>query len=481
MGYESVIGLEIHAQLLTRSKIFCGCGTRFGEPPNTQTCPVCMGFPGVLPVLNRQAVEFALKTALAVHGRIPHTSRFARKNYFYPDLPKAYQISQYELPLSEGGYVEVDLEEGGKKRIGLTRIHLEEDAGKLIHGEGPDRNASFVDFNRTGVPLMEIVTEPEIRSPEEARLFLQNLKAILQYLKVCDGNMEEGSLRCDANVSVRPIGQESFGVKTEIKNMNSFRNVQRALEYEIERQIMLLDGGERVVQETRLWDADRGISIPMRSKEEAHDYRYFPEPDLPPLAIDEELIDRIDRTLPELPEVKRNRLIREYEIPPYDAQVLTVSTELADYFEACCALYPGPKAVSNWIMVELMRELNRDNRDITSSPVSPKGLADMLKMIDDGVISGKIAKRVFASMYRTGKDASSIVREEDLIQITDTSRLEETIDEVLAAHPETVADYRKGRKEAVGFLVGQVMRATKGKANPKLVNEILVTKLEQRQ
>jgi len=479
MRYESVIGLEVHAQLLTQSKIFCGCCTKFGQPPNTQTCPVCMGFPGVLPVLNRQAVEFALKTALAVHARIPRASRFARKNYFYPDLPKAYQISQYELPLSEEGYVDVDLEEGGKKRIGLIRIHLEEDAGKLIHGEGPDRNASFVDFNRTGVPLMEIVTQPEIRSPVEAKLFLQNLKAILQYLKVCDGNMEEGSLRCDANVSVRPFGQESFGVKTEIKNMNSFRNVQRALEYEIKRQIMTIDGGEQVVQETRLWNADKGISIPMRSKEEAHDYRYFPEPDLPPLAIDEGLIHRIARTLPELPEEKKARLIREYEVPPYDAQFLTASAELADFFEECCAIHPRPKVVSNWIMVDLMRELNRDNRDIASCPVSPKGLAGMLKMIDDGVISGRIAKRVFTTMYTTGKEASQIVREEALIQITDTSSLEETIQDVLAAHPETVADYRKGRKAALGFLVGQVMKTTGGKANPKLVNEILVRKLEQ--
>jgi aspartyl-tRNA(Asn)/glutamyl-tRNA(Gln) amidotransferase subunit B len=478
MKYESIIGLEIHAQLLTQSKIFCGCGTKFGQPSNTQTCPVCLGFPGVLPVLNHQVVEFALKTALAVHAQIPPLSRFARKNYFYPDLPKAYQISQYELPLSEGGYVEIDSEEGGKRRIGLIRIHLEEDAGKLIHGDGPDKGSSFVDFNRTGVPLLEIVTEPEIHSPLEAKLFLENLKAMLQYLKVCDGNMEEGSLRCDANVSVRPYGQEAFGIKTEIKNMNSFRNVQRALEYEIERQIMSINRGEKVVQETRLWDADKEISFPMRSKEEAHDYRYFPDPDLLPLEIDEAWIKQVAQTLPELPEAKEERFEREYGIPSYDAQFLTSSVEIADYYEECCKSFNKPKIVSNWIMVELMRELNRDNLDISSSPIKAKSLADMLKMLDDEIISGKIAKSVFVKMYKTGKEASRIIKEENLVQITDESALKEMIDRVLDENPGPVSDYRNGKKQAMGFLVGQVMEATKGKANPKLVNQILMKKLD---
>lgn len=478
MKYESIIGLEIHAQLLTQSKIFCGCSTTFGQPPNTQTCPVCLGFPGVLPVLNRQAVEFALKTALAVHSRIPSLSRFARKNYFYPDLPKAYQISQYELPLAEGGYIEIDLEEGGRRKIGLTRIHLEEDAGKLIHGDGPEKNASFVDLNRTGVPLMEIVTEPEIHSPQEARLLLENLKSILQYLKVCDGNMEEGSLRCDANVSVRPCGQDTLGTKTEIKNMNSFRNVQRALEYEIERQILTIDRGENVVQETRLWDAEKGLSLPMRSKEEAHDYRYFPDPDLLPLEIDDAWIERVAKTLPELPEAKKQRLIEEYGIPSYDAQFLTSCAELADYYEECCQFFDGPKLVSNWIMVELMRELNRENLNITDSPIKAKSLANMLKMLEDGQISGKIAKTVFSKMFRTGKEADQIVREENLIQITDTSEIEKTIDRVLRENPDPVSDYRQGKSQAMGFLVGQVMKMTQGKANPKLVNEILRKKLE---
>jgi aspartyl-tRNA(Asn)/glutamyl-tRNA(Gln) amidotransferase subunit B len=478
MKYESIIGLEIHAQLLTQSKIFCGCSTKFGQPSNTQTCPVCLGFPGVLPVLNHQVVEFALKTALAVHARIPSLSRFARKNYFYPDLPKAYQISQYELPLSEGGYVEIDSEDGEKRRIGLTRIHLEEDAGKLIHGDGPDRGSSFVDFNRTGVPLMEIVTEPEIHSPLEAKLFLENLKAILQYLKVCDGNMEEGSLRCDANVSVRPYGQEALGVKTEIKNMNSFRNVQRALEYEIERQIITIDRGEMIVQETRLWDADKGISFSMRSKEEAHDYRYFPDPDLLPLETDDAWIKRAARTLPELPDARKERFKREYDIPAYDAHFLTSSADLADYYEECCGFFHGSKMVSNWIMVELMRELNRDNLDISSSPIKAKSLADMLKMLNDGIISGKIAKTVFVKMYKTGKEAAQIIKEDNLVQITDESELEKTINRVLDENPGPVSDYRNGKKQAMGFLVGQVMKFTKGKANPKIVNQILMKKLE---
>ncbi|MBN2374150.1 Asp-tRNA(Asn)/Glu-tRNA(Gln) amidotransferase subunit GatB [bacterium] len=481
MRYESVIGLEIHAQLLTQSKLFCGCSTRFGSAPNTQTCPVCLGFPGVLPVFNRQVAELALKTALALHSDVPPFSLFARKNYFYPDLPKAYQISQYELPFARGGFIEIDLEKGGRKRICLTRIHLEEDAGKLIHGDGPDSVASFVDFNRTGVPLLEIVTEPDIRSPQEAKQFLQNLKAILTYLKVCDGNMEEGSLRCDANVSVRPCGQKTFGVKTEIKNMNSFRNVQKALEYEIDRQITMIEGGEDVIQETRLWDADKCLSFSMRTKEEAHDYRYFPEPDLIPVRIDGAWIEQTGRSLPELPEAKKSRLVKEYGISSYNAQVLTSSSDMADYFEECCRIIDKPQMVSNWIMVELLRELNRDNLDIASSPIKAKDLADMLKMMDDGLISGKIAKTVFTKMYKTGKKAAQIVQEENLTQITDQSELEKTIDNIIRENPGPVSDYREGKKKTLGFLIGQVMKASHGKANPELVNRILIKKLEDRQ
>ncbi len=486
MKYESVIGLEIHAQLLTMSKLFCGCSTRFGGSPNSQTCPICLGFPGVLPVLNYQAVEYVIKTALALCSNIHTFSRFARKNYFYPDLPKAYQISQYELPFSDGGYLEVDTEEGSKKRIGLIRIHLEEDAGKLVHGGistefNDDFDSSFVDFNRTGVPLLEIVTEPQINTPEEARKFLQNLKTILQYLKVCDGNMEEGSLRCDANVSVKLIGQTKLGVKTEIKNMNSFRNVQRAIEYEIKRQIINIEKGKQITQQTRLWDADKGITYPMRSKEEAHDYRYFPDPDLLPLYINTEWRDKVAETLPELPENKKGRFIKQYNLPLYDAEVLTSSAELAGYFEECWGFIDNPnispKIVSNWIMVELLKELNRGNLDIISSPLKAKDLAGLLKMLEEGKISGKIAKNVFAKMYETGKTAEQIINEENLIQITDRSAIDKVIEKVLNENPGPVLDYKRGKKQALGFLVGQVMRISKGKANPKIVNQLLIERL----
>jgi aspartyl-tRNA(Asn)/glutamyl-tRNA(Gln) amidotransferase subunit B len=477
MDYEVVIGLEVHAQLSTQSKIFCRCSTKFGAPPNTQTCPVCLGMPGVLPVLNRRAVEFAIKTALACHGEVAPRCRFARKNYFYPDMPKNYQISQYDEPLVSGGYVEIPTPQG-LKRIGLVRIHLEEDVGKSIHGENlDDPRASYVDFNRSGVPLMEIVSRPELSSPEEAKLYLQKLRTILQYLEVCDGNMEEGSLRCDANVSLRPRGSRQFGTKVEIKNMNSFRHVQRALEYEVKRQAKALGAGEKLVQETRLWDATRGVTRSMRSKEFAHDYRYFPEPDLVPLLTTGAWIEEIRRTLPELPDARMQRFVTEYGIPEYDASVLTTSKALADYYEACIKQYPKPKVVSNWIMVELLRALNRDGMEVEESRVTPEHLAELFKLVDDGTISSTMAKTVFDAMYDTGKPASEIVAEKGLRQISDASALLAAVEQVLADHPKEVDEFRAGREKLLGFFMGQVMKATQGKANPQAVNKLLRERL----
>ena len=477
MDYEVVIGLEVHAQLATQSKIFCGCSTAFGAPPNTQTCPVCLGMPGVLPVLNRRAAEFAVKTALACHGEVVPRCRFARKNYFYPDMPKNYQISQYDEPLIAGGYVEVPTPEG-MKQIRLVRIHLEEDVGKSIHGEHlDDPRASYVDFNRSGVPLMEIVSEPDLSSPEEAKLYLQRLRTILQYLAVCDGNMEEGSFRCDANVSLRPRGAREYGTKVEIKNMNSFRNVQRALEYEAIRQAKSLDAGEKLVQETRLWDANRGVTRAMRSKEFAHDYRYFPEPDLVPLTTTREWVEDIRRTLPELPDARMQRFVAEYGIPEYDAGVLTSSKALADYYEACITHYPKPKVVSNWIMVELLRALNRDGLEVEQSRVTPENLAALLSLVDDGTISGTMAKTVFDAMYETGKTAAEVVQEKGLRQISDEHALVAAIEEVLANNPTEVEEFRNGRDKLLGFFMGQVMKATQGKANPQAVNKLLRGKL----
>ena len=477
MDYEVVIGLEVHAQLATQSKIFCGCSTAFGAPPNTQTCPVCLGMPGVLPVLNRRAAEFAIKTALACHGQVVPRCRFARKNYFYPDMPKNYQISQYDEPLIVGGYVEVPTPEE-MKQIRLVRIHLEEDVGKSIHGEHlDDPRASYVDFNRSGVPLMEIVSEPDLSSPEEAKLYLQRLRTILQYLAVCDGNMEEGSLRCDANVSLRPRGAREYGTKVEIKNMNSFRNVQRALEYEAIRQAKALDAGEKLVQETRLWDANRGVTRAMRSKEFAHDYRYFPEPDLVPLTTTREWVEDIRRTLPELPDARMRRFVAEYGIPEYDAGVLTSSKALADYYEACITHYPKPKVVSNWIMVELLRALNRDGLEVEQSRVTPENLAALLSLVDDGIISGTMAKTVFDAMYETGKTAAEVVQEKGLRQISDEHALVAAIEEVLANNPTEVEEFRNGRDKLLGFFMGQVMKATQGKANPQAVNKLLREKL----
>jgi aspartyl-tRNA(Asn)/glutamyl-tRNA(Gln) amidotransferase subunit B len=477
MEYEPVIGLEVHAQMLTQSKIFCPCSTAFGGDPNTHTCPVSTGQPGSLPVLNRKVVEFTIRAALATHCAIAPYSLFARKNYFYPDLPKGYQISQYELPLSSDGFVEVQVDQD-KKRIGIIRIHMEEDAGKLVHDLSSERGShSYVDFNRTGVPLIEIVSAPDMRTPEEAAAYLRKLRAILMFLDICDGNMEEGSFRCDANISLRPRGQKTLGVKTELKNMNSFRNVQRALDYEIRRQTALLDQGDRIVQETRLWDAARGVTSSMRGKEEAHDYRYFPDPDLVPIVVDPEWVSAVKAGLPELPEAKKGRFVREYGIPEYDAEVLTSSKALANYYEACLKGYAKPKIVSNWIMSELLRELKRDEREIEECPVPAGNLAQMLKLIDEGLISGKIAKSVFEEMYRTGKKAEEIVKEKGWVQVTDTSAIEKAVAEILAKNPKEVEEYKKGKEKVFGFFVGQVMKATQGKANPQLVNELLKKKL----
>jgi aspartyl-tRNA(Asn)/glutamyl-tRNA(Gln) amidotransferase subunit B len=478
MEYEPVIGLEVHAQLLTRSKIFCGCSTTFGEEPNTQTCPVCTGQPGSLPVLNRKAVEFAIKLGLATKCRIAPYSVFARKNYFYPDLPKGYQISMYELPLAEDGFIEISID-GKKKRIKIIRIHLEEDAGKLKHGETPETASfSYVDFNRTGVPLVEIVSGPDIRSPQEAGDYLRELRAILQYLEICTGDMEKGNFRCDANVSVRPKGQKEFGIRTELKNMNSFRHVEMALEYEIKRQISLLKDGEKIIQETRLWNVDEGLTVSMRGKEEAHDYRYFPDPDLVPLNVDEHWIGQIRETLPELPSEKRERFLKQYGIPEYDAAIITSTKPLSMYYEEVVRLFPEPKTVSNWIMGDLLRELKRDEREIHQCPVTPSHLADMLSMIKDGTISGKIAKDVFEEMYRTGEKPSRIVREKGWLQILDKGEIERAIEKAMQANPKLVDDYRKGKEKLFGFFVGEVMKETKGKANPKLLNELLKEKLK---
>jgi aspartyl-tRNA(Asn)/glutamyl-tRNA(Gln) amidotransferase subunit B len=478
MEYEPIIGLEVHAQLLTRSKIFCSCSTAFGEEPNTLTCPVCTGQPGSLPVTNRKAVEFAIKLGLATSCRIAPYSLFARKNYFYPDLPKGYQISMYEYPLAEDGFIEI-ISQGKKKRVEIIRIHMEEDAGKLKHGETPETESfSYVDFNRTGVPLVEIVSGPDIQSPQEAGDYLRKLRSILQYLEISSGNMEEGNFRCDANVSVRPKGQKEFGRRTELKNMNSFRHVEKALEYEIKRQIAILGDGEEVIQETRLWDVNQGVTVSMRGKEEAHDYRYFPDPDLVPLMVEEKWIEEIKQSLPELPDDKKERFIKDYGIPEYDAEILTSTKAMANYYEECVRHFPEPKTVSNWMMGDFLRELKRDEREIDQCPVTPPHLAEMLSMVKNGTISGKIAKDVFEEMYRTGEEPGKIVKDKGWTQIVDKTEIEKAIETTIEANPKQVEDYQNGKEKLFGFFVGEVMKQTKGKANPKLVNELLKKKLK---
>ena len=478
MKYEAVIGLEVHAQLLTESKIFCGCSTKFGAEPNQNTCPVCTGFPGVLPVLNKRVVEFAIRAGLATHCEIAHSSRLARKNYFYPDLPKGYQISQYELPVCADGYIDIPIN-GAIKRVRLTRIHLEEDAGKNIHDLHGDW--SLVDLNRAGVPLLEIVSEPELRSAEEAGSYLRTLRAILQYLEICDGNMEEGSFRCDANVSVRPAGSAALGTKIEIKNLNSFKAVEKALGYEIGRQTETVTDGGTLIQETRLWDENREETRAMRSKESAHDYRYFPDPDLLPLVIDNAWIEEIRASLPELPEARRSRFISEYALPAYDAELLTSRKDIADYFEAAVKAHANAKAVGNWIIGDLFHVLKERKLDerltIMSWPVRAEQLAEMVRLIDEGKISGKIAKTVFDAMLDTDRAPEEIVAEKGLEQVSDTGSIEAVVEQILAAHPKQAAAFQAGNEKILGFLVGQIMKATQGKANPQKVNEILRQKL----
>ncbi len=474
MEFEPVIGLEIHAQLKTKTKIFCGCSTAFGAPPNTHTCPVCLGMPGVLPVLNKKVVDYTLRMALATNCEISRESRFARKNYFYPDLPKGYQISQYELPIARHGFVDIEVN-GGLRRIGITRIHMEEDAGKL--GHDPERPVSMVDFNRTGVPLIEIVSEPDIRRSEEAGAYLRQLRSIVRYLDICDGNLEEGSFRCDANISIRPKGTQPLGTRTELKNLNSFKHVEKALQYEISRQKEVIMDGGQIVQETRLWDPDKNKTASMRSKEEAHDYRYFPDPDLLPLVIDDEWIEAVKKSLPELPAAKKKRFMEQYELPAYDAQLLTSDRELADYFEDCTRVFAHPKKVSNWIMGSLLGLLKAQEKSIDESPVSAADLARLLALVEDGVISGKIAKTVFDEMARTGKPAKQIVEKKGLVQITDTDALEDVVLKIISSHPEEAEAYKNGKTKLLGFFVGQIMKETRGQANPKMVNDILKQKL----
>ena len=477
--YEPVIGLEVHAQLLTKSKAFCGCSTRFGDSPNSNVCPVCLGMPGVLPVLNKQVVEFTIKMGLTTNCTIAPRSIFARKNYFYPDLPKGYQISQYEEPICINGWMDIELKDGSAKRVGITRIHMEEDAGKSIHDISAD---TLIDVNRCGVPLIEIVSEPDIRSPHEAYQYLYKIRQFVTYLGICDGNMEEGSLRCDANVSVRKKGETKFGTKIEVKNMNSFRFVEKALEYEINRQIEAIENGEKIIQQTMLWDSSQGICLPMRSKEEAHDYRYFPEPDLVPVIVNQDWIDEMKSSLPEFPNVRRDRYIKEFKLPKYDADVLTAEHELADYFEGVISNLRTKneetyKIASNWTMVDVLRIVNDKHIAVSDFPISSSDLSEMLNLIVDGTISGKIAKDVFEEMLKTKESPKKIIEKKSLKQVSDESAIEKVIDAILIKNATQVAEYKDGKTQVFGFFVGQIMKEMKGKANPKVVNELLKKKL----
>lgn len=480
MKYEAVIGLEVHTELRTATKIFCSCKTSFGAEPNTNVCPVCLGLPGVLPVLNKKVLEFAVRTGLALNCEISRYSKFDRKNYYYPDLPKNFQTSQYDLPICEHGHLDIEVD-GKKSTVRITRAHMEEDAGKLVHHGTSitDSDYSLVDYNRTGTPLLEIVSEPDIRSAKEAVAYMEKLRAILQYCGVSDCKMEEGSLRCDANVSVRPVGQKELGTKTEIKNINSFRGVERAIEYEAMRQAQLLEDGGTVVQETRTWDEKEGVTKNMRKKEEANDYRYFPEPDLVPFTVSDEYIEEIRKTLPELPDARKARYMESYGLAAYDADYLTNDKDRADYFEAMVAAGAEPKEAANWLMGDFAKLLSRDNLEMKAAPVQAAAMADLLKLIAKGTISGKIAKQVFAEMWTSGKDPETIVKEKGLVQISDTGALEELAAKVIAANPQSVADFKAGKKKAVGFLMGQIMKETKGKANPQVVNGILTKMLSE--
>ncbi len=480
-NYEPVIGLEVHAQLLTKTKAFCSCPTTFGSTPNSNVCPICLGMPGVLPVLNKQVVDFAILMGLATNCKISNRSVFARKNYFYPDLPKGYQISQYENPICENGYLDIELENGISKRIGITRIHMEEDAGKSIHDLDVD---TLVDVNRCGVPLIEIVSDPDFRSSKEAFKYLTLIKQIVTYLGICDGNMEEGSLRCDANVSVRKKDESKFGTKTEVKNMNSFRNVERALEFEINRQIELVEKGEKVIHQTLLWDANKNIALPMRSKEDAHDYRYFPDPDLVPVLVDEIWKNNIEKTMPELPVAKLSRFIKDFSLPNYDAEILTSERETADYFENSVNLLQDKnvenyKLTSNWIMTDLLRVMKDEHVKIGEIKVTPKHLAELINNISTGLISGKIAKDIFTEMLQSGEIPKEIISKKGLTQLSDETEIENIVVKIIEQNPDETNRYREGKVQLIGFFVGEVMKATRGKANPKIVNKILEGKLKK--